>query len=139
MGSCGQSHFEADANTWFPRECCQQDAMWDSRTPDLLKMEAIGQEMIALSSKTCLLQQGDPFKMSCQGINKRLVLDQATMFRNALFDHKIGSATNPGLRARNNTINSYRQEKVGFGYCYCKWKLSEDGVSTDALDVILRP
>ena len=138
-GHCGQSPFEADANTWFPRECCRQDAMWDRRTPGLFKLEATGQEMIALSSKTYLLQRGDDFKMSCKGINKRSVLDPATMFRKALFDREIGSATNLGFRARNNTIYSYRQEKVGFGYFYCKRKLSEDGVSTEPLDIVLRP
>ena len=95
--------------------------------------------MMALSSKTYFLQQGDGFKMSCKGVNKRAVTDPATLFRKALFDREMGSATNLGFRARNNTVYSYRQEKVGFGYFYCKRKLAEDGVSTTPLDIVLRP
>ncbi len=40
--------------------------------------------MIALSSKTYLLQQVDEFKISRKGINKRAVTDPAT--QQALFD-----------------------------------------------------
>ncbi len=35
MGNCGQSPFEADDHTWFPRACCRRDAMWDRQTPGL--------------------------------------------------------------------------------------------------------
>jgi len=137
--SCYDNNFIADHETWFPRECCQKHIKYDKRTPGLFKLEAQGEEMYALCSKTYLLKAGNDFKVTCKGINKSAVIDPLTIFREALIEKKTVSAHNRGFRARDNTIYSYMQERIGFGYFYCKRRVLEDGVTTEPLDMVLCP
>ena len=120
MQSCAVNKFFASDDHWFPRECCEKHIKHDKRTPGLFKLEASGKEMIALNSKTYLLQQENDFKMSCKGINKLSVENPLKIFHNCLFDKQTAGGSNRGFRARENTIFSYTQEKRGFGYFYSK-------------------
>ena len=72
-GLCHTEDIEANELTWFPRECCEKHAKRDRRTPGLFKLEASGDTMYALSSKTYLLKDGKDYKMSAKGVNKSFV------------------------------------------------------------------
>ena len=137
--NCANTDQIADTNIFFPRECCNTHIRFDKRTPGLFKLEASGDEMVALSSKTYLLRDGECYKMSCKGINKTAVKEPMTTFKDALFNRKTISASNRGFRARKNTIYSYQQERSGFSYFYCKRKLLNDGINTAPLDLTLCP
>ena len=137
--SCHEVNYLADERTWFPRECCQTHIKYDKRTPGLFKLEASGQEMIALSSKTYLLRDGESCKISCKGVNKNSLLEPLPIFHSVLNEKRSVSTVNRGFRAVNNFIYSYEQEKVGFGYFYCKRTVLEDGISTAPLDIVLCP
>ncbi len=109
---------------WFPHECCQKHANYDRRTPGLFKLEASGDEMICLSSKTYLLKSGREYKLSCKGVSKATIQDVGSIFKRALFQKENVYVTNKGFRARENGVCTYRQTKLGFGYFYCKRLLS---------------
>ena len=102
----------------------------ERRTPGLYKLEGQGKEMVALCSKTYILQEGEQTKMSCKGINKKEVIDPMQKFHQVLSTHHSVSGTNRGFRVRDNTMFTYEQKKNGFGYFYCKRKVMADGVST---------
>ena len=138
-GFCNDNSFIADSVTWFPRECCDKHIKHDKRTPGLFKLEASGEEIIALSSKTYVLKSGDTFKLSCKGINKKSVTNPLPMFSQALKEKKVVSATNIGFRCYKSTIYSYTQQRAGFGYFYSKRKVLSDGVNTEPLDITLCP
>ena len=137
--SCNNENFCANEEHWFPRECCEKHIAYDKRSRGLFKLEAQGEAMFALSSKTYLLQQQNGIKMSCKGINKRSVTDPLAIFKDALFEKKSVSAQNMGFRVKNNTIYSYTQHRKGFGYFYCKREVMEDGLSTRPLQKVLCP
>ena len=46
---------------------------------------------------------------------------------------------NRGFRARDNTMYTYSQQRVGFGYFYCKRKVEDVGIHTSPLDLVLSP
>ena len=49
-------------------QCCKDKELFDKWTPGLFKLEASGEEMIGLSSKTHLLTSKESCKFSCKGI-----------------------------------------------------------------------
>lgn len=49
------------------------------------------------------------------------------------------SATNLGFRMHRNEMHSYTEERIGFGYFYCKRKILNDGINTEPLDMWLEP
>ena len=57
-GHCNDQNYDAE-NHFLPRECCQTHKKHDKRTPGLFKLEAEGQSMVALCSKTYALKQCD--------------------------------------------------------------------------------
>ena len=46
---------------------------------------------------------------------------------------------NFGIKSKGNTMLTYRQAKIGFNYFYVKHKVLHAGVSTDPLDLVLKP
>ena len=112
---------------------------YDRRTPGLFKVEAEGDELISLCSKTYFLKQKDSFKMSCKGINKANVVDPYGIYSKVLQDKISLPGTNSGFRARDNTIYTYTQERTGFSYFYCKREVCADGISTKPLNLVLCP
>ena len=69
-GHCTNEAYDAE-NHFFPRECCAVHRKHDKRTPGLFKLEAEGNSMIALCSKTYALKQQDgSCKISTKGINR---------------------------------------------------------------------
>lgn len=104
-------------------------------------MEAEGEEMIALCSKTYLLKQGEKCKLTCKGINKNAVDDPIQIFQKVLEEQSTYSAPKPnkGFRAKDNTMFSYTQSKNGFGYFYCKREVHPNGIDTKPLGLTLCP
>ena len=139
FGNCNSTVAEKDV--WFPRQCCEIHAKYDRRTVGLFKLEAEGNEMIALCSKTYLLQQekNEDYKMSCKGIQKKVVKSPLEIFQHVLTSKKSVSKTNIGFRTRENSMATYQQEKTGFSYTYVKRKVSEDGIHTIPLEIMLSP
>ena len=119
--------------------CCKKQEKYDRITPGLFKLEASGEEMIALSPKTYLLKQKDTCKFSCKGVNKSRVINPERIFKSVLNDKVTNSVTNMGFRVKYSSVFSYHQIRSGFNYFYCKRKILNDGISTIPLDVTLCP
>ena len=139
-GFCTNDPYNADnIHHWFPRTCCPKHNKHDNRTPGLFKIEFEGEEIIGLSSKTYLVRQGDKVKFSSKGVNKQHVENPLHTFRTVLNSQKSACGKNYGFRLDHNQICTYAQVKQAFPYLYCKRKLSQDGISSSPLDIILQP
>ena len=141
LNLCHLDRIEASTEYWFPRECCTKHKMYDKRESGLFKLEAEGDEMIALCSKTYVLKQGETFKLTCKGINKNTVPEPLPIFYRVLDEKDTFSAPYPntGFRQRDNTMFTYTQSRNGFGYFYCKREVSADGIHTKPLNMELTP
>ena len=135
---CGRVH-DADADTFFPRTCCRKDMLFDKRGEGLFKEEMIGGEMVALCSKTYVIERDGQIKLSCKGINKKSVRDPMNMMKKVLSTDKRESGINMGFRDCENTIFTYTQKRVGFNYFYCKREIEQDGIHTSPLKMVLTP
>ena len=137
-GKCSQVH-EADSGTFFPRTCCLRDEKFCRRSPGLFKKEFSGESMIALCSKTYIIDNEGQYKVSCKGVNKNSVSDPVGIMTKVLQDRVSQSYVNRGFRAKDNTMFTYSQQRVGFNYFYCKRKVESDGIHTSPLDLVLSP
>ena len=124
---------------WFPRDCCDKHRAHDKRTPGLFKLEAEGDEMIALSSKPYILKSATDEKIGCKGVNQNSLINPILLYRNVLQNQISISGSNKGFRSKNNTIFTYEQSRAGLTYFYCKREVLSDGVSTKPLDLVLSP
>ena len=61
------------------------------------------------------------------------------IMKNVLATEKRASGVHQGFRARENTIFTYTQQRVGFNYFYVKRKIGEDGIHSTHLDLVLNP
>ncbi len=137
-GMCDAAH-NSPLNRWLPRTCCTDHSKFDKRVPGLFKTEYVADEMISLCSKTYLARSGDSVKFSSKGVSKRYVQNPFDTFRSVLFTRQPASGTNMGFRSRDNGICTYRQERTGFSYFYCKRRVLDDGIHTVPLDIELCP
>jgi ribA/ribD-fused uncharacterized protein len=138
-GYCHVDEIEANDQFWFPRTCCGDHKFFDRRTSGLFKLEFQGSKSICLCSKTYIVQDGDKYKMSTKGLNKKSVNQPYDKFEHVLQSGQGVSVINRGFRSRNNQIHTYEQERKGLTYFYCKRKVLEDGIGTEPLDLILSP
>ena len=130
------------SNQWFPRECCERHKLFDKRTPGVFKLEAEGDEMVALSSKTYLLILDlltEKYKISSKGVNPKAIIDPIIAYQEVLRTQKPKSGRNKGFRIKNNTIYTYEQDRAGLTYLYPKRIVLSDGVNTSPLDITLSP
>ena len=72
-------------------------------------------------------------------LTKKTVSDPIEIMSKVLEDQISRSSVNRGFRARNNTMFTYSQTRVGFNYFYCKRKILNDGIHTSPLDLVLSP
>ncbi|KAJ8300697.1 hypothetical protein KUTeg_022216 [Tegillarca granosa] len=79
------------------------------------------------------------YKFSSKGVSKRNVKTPMYTFKRVLKTGLSKSSTNRGFRTRNNTIDTYTQNRRGFGYFYCKRVVGDDGCTTSPLDITLCP
>ncbi|VDI17856.1 Hypothetical predicted protein [Mytilus galloprovincialis] len=140
-GFCNRQDVEADNTVhWFPIICCYMHAKYDKRTPGLFKLEFEGDEMIGLCSKSYIVsnpeesREENRVKLSCKGVNKNTIVNPLDMFRSVPQTRRSKSSINMGFRPKNNTIFTYRQEKIDWNYLYIK---RADGIHTDPLDITL--
>ncbi len=125
---------------WFPRRCCDRHELYDKRTPGLLKLEFEGDLFIGLASKTYLVQnEAGKTKFSSKGLNKRLIENPLAMFQTVMETEEPVSGFNVGFRAKDNTVFTYQQEKLGLPFLYVKREVLADNVTTVPLDIILDP
>ena len=140
--SCYNDGRQVDSRTghWFPRECCREHIAYDRRTPGLFKLEASGDYMVCLSSKTYMLRDGDNrAKFSCKGVQKRRIDEPEAIYRGVIHSTASHEVENIGFRARANTIQTYRQRKTGFSYFYVKREVCPNGVDTKPISLTLTP
>ena len=95
--------------------------------------------MIALCSKTYVIDNEGEYKVSCKGVNKNTVSDPVGIRTKVLKEHTSQSSVNQGFRAKDNTMFTYSQCRVGFNYFYCKRKVENDGIHTSPLNLVLTP
>ena len=132
--------FRANSEHWFPRECCNTHKKYDKRERGLFKLEASGNELIALASKTYHLSRDNaPDSVKAKGINKSALVNPRDMYMAALKDRQTGSAENVGFRAVKNSIMTYTQTRAGFNFFYAKRKVLANGIDTVPLKMILNP
>ena len=93
----------------------------------LFNLESSGTEMVCLSSKTYVHGHMSKIQDPLQTLNS--VLESGNSI----------SVGNVGFRARNNTVRRYTQDRVGFGYFYCKREVLADGIRTKPLNLVLAP
>jgi hypothetical protein len=138
-GQCDRR--DVNANThWFPRQCCSNHVKRDARTPGLFKTEYQGDEMVALCSKTYIISQSpDKYKLSCKGINKRNITQPLDTYKSVIQTQVPISKENVGFAIKNNSVFTYRQNRCGFTYFYCKREVLDDGINTKPLDIVLTP
>lgn len=122
---------------WLPRTSPPEAARYDKRTPGLFKEEFRGTVMIALASKTYVIQDEESrkCKLSCKGAMKSRVQDPLQLYKDVLDTKTPKTATNTGFRKRNGVIHTYVQKRKAFAYEYFKRKVLDDGVSTEVLDI----
>ena len=130
---------EADSDTFFPRMCCHRDSQFDKRTPALYKTESTGRFMIALCSKPYVIDNEGQYKLSCKGVNKKSISNPVSVMSNVLQSHISQSSVNRGFRAKDNTMYTYSQQRIGFNYFHGKRVVQEDGIHTAPLDLVLSP
>ena len=138
-GQCNEDPHTPDEGHFLPRNCCQKHKKFDSRTPGLFKLEAEGEHMIGLCSKTYVLRHSDQIKISAKGLNKGRLQDPMQVFKAVLTHGESASAVNRGFRAKNNSIYTYEQERRAITYFYCKRRVLDDGIHTCPLSITLCP
>ena len=112
---------DASTDNWFPRECCDKHRQYDRRTPGLFKLEASGNYMTCLTSKTYLLRDDEQndIKFSSKGVQKQRLLSMhggkdgvLGLFKDVLRTKQPHEVLNVGFRARQSTMQTYRQRKT---------------------------
>ena len=106
----------------------------------LMKVEAIGSEILALSAKTYVLDmEQEGYKIGCKGANKNRVINPLETYREVLETKEDRHVTNHGFRVIGNDMLTYLQKKKAFSYFYCKREVMDDGFSTKPLDIVMSP
>ena len=138
-GACHLDTIEADGTYWFPRTCCPPHALYDKRTPGLMKLEASGHLLICLAAKTYFLANDRGNKLSCKGANKSAVTNPQEQVLRVLNTKNSEYCTNRGIRELNGEMVTYELRKVAFSYFYCKREVLADGIHTRPLNIMLNP
>lgn len=100
-------------------------------------MEWEGDGLIGLAAKTYFCYNAANPKLdkySSKGVNKTIQLTREH-FLSVLNSKQPVRCTNKGFIMKNNTVLTYRMEKDGLSYLYCKRKVLNDGISTTYLDI----
>ena len=125
---------------WFPRKCCEKHIAFDRRYCGIFGLEFKGYKMVALCSKSYIIEdEYGKQKISCKGISKKAVDQPMEKFENTLTSTVANTSHNVGFRLNNGEMYTYDQTKIGFNYFYCKREVMSDGVSTKPLNLLLCP
>ena len=136
-GHCGENDFEEH---YLLRQCCQKCKKYDARKPGCFKVEATGNAILSLCSKSYILQNDKgEFKIGCKGVQKaRLLRDNPMQRYRDVLENKVPCCvSNMGFRLHGNSIHTYEQQKIGLAYFYVKREVCNDGRTTKPLQLTL--
>ena len=122
---------------WHPENCCILEYKRESRTPGKWKIEAEGEQMICLNSKTYILNSKNSInpKISSKGLSKTNSFSFGD-FSSVLSTQKGVAGENRGFKITpDKSIYSYKQKRTGLSYLYIKRIVLEDGISTIPLNL----
>ncbi len=123
---------------WQPHDCCIRKFKEESRTPGKWKLEASGDEMICLNSKTYILQNQSTAstKQSTKGVSKVQNNYCIQNFKTVLESQDSQSGINRGIKSdKHKDLVTYTQSRTALTYMYIKRKVLEDGVNTEPLEL----
>ena len=122
---------------WSPDECCQKAYTFNSRSPGKWKIEAEGNEMICLNSKTYILKNEETAKkkISTKGVSKTQNNFEIDHFQSVLETQKSISGVNKGIKTtKAKNLFTYNQTKTALSYLYIKRRVLQDGINTEPLN-----
>ena len=129
--------FERNKHNWFVTPLAPQG----KRTPGLFKVEFKGNKMIGLCSKSycteLLATENSPaqVKFSMKGVNKGQFKNPMPHYKHVLNTKQNFRACNQGIRAKDESMVTYKQDKNALTYFYPKRKVLADGHTTVPLDI----
>ena len=143
--------FQPDASLyWLPRCCCQRHSTFDSKTPGLFKLEFEGTAMVNLCSKMYAVENADTAqsKHSSKGLSRKAVRDTCLdkggvsvieLYKSVLDSGVNAGGANVGFKVLDNSMVTYTQWRNGICYFYPKRKVLADRVTTEPLEITLKP
>ena len=132
-----REEFENDKHNWFINPRAPQG----KRMPGLFKVEFKGDKIISLCSKSyctekfALESSPGQVKFSMKGVNKGQFKNPMPHYEHVLNTKENFRACNSRIRAKDQSMVTYKQEKNALTYYYPKRKVLEDGRSTVPLDI----
>lgn len=114
---------------WVGDHCCQVTEKYYLRQAGLFHIENISDGIIALCPKAYYCVGENP-KFSAKGVKKaqnKLTEDE---YKDVLFNQKISTCTNRGIRKKGTNLFTYVQTKKGLNYFYGKRIVCSDHVTT---------
>ena len=111
------------------------------RTPLLCKVEFEGDKIISLCSKSYCMEKFSTdstpgqVKFSMKGVNKGQFKNPMSYYEHVLNTKEAFRACNQGIRAKDQTMVTYKQYKNALIYNYPKRKVLADGCITVPLDI----
>lgn len=138
IGFCGPEVISSES-FWFPRECCDEHARYDNRTPGLFKLEYKGKQAVGLCSKTFAIKDDKNVKKSMKGAQHNRMENPYEKMEKVLKTQEAESCSNLGFRAKDNTVYTYEQKRNALPYFYIKRLVHSNGIDTSPLDVTLIP
>ena len=132
-----KEQFEQEKHNWFVTLLVPQG----KRTPGLFKVEFKGDKMIGLCSKSYCTENFatdatlSQIKFSTKGVNKGQFKNPMPHYEHVLNTKENFRACNSGIRAKDQSMVTYKQYKNALTYHYPKWTVLEDGRSTVPLDI----
>ena len=120
-----REEFENDKHNWFVTPLASQGKC----TPGLFKLEFKGDKIVGLCSKSCCTElfptENLPgqVKFSMKGVNKGQFKNPMPHYEHVLNTNENFRACNSGIRAKDQSMVTYRQYKNALTYFYPKRKV----------------
>ena len=119
-----REEFERNKHNWFVTPLAPQG----KRTPGLFKVEFKGDKMIGLCSKSYCTElfatenSSTQIKFSMKGVNKGQFKNPISHYEHVLTTQQNFRARNQGIRAKDESMVTYKQDKNALTYFYPKRK-----------------
>ncbi len=138
----GQCHFREEFRDghFFPRQCCEEHKLYDSKMAGVFHLESVSTKYIALCSKAYVVQETpERVKFSAKGCQKRQMRNVFDTFREVLETGRPHHVVNRGFCVKGKRIHTYEQRKRGLTAFYCKREVLPDLIHTKPLRIAIRP
>ena len=132
-----REEFEQNKHNWFVTPLAPQGKC----TPGLFRVEFKGNRMIGLCTKSYCMElfatENSPtqVKFSMKGVNKGQFKNPMPHYQHVLTTQQDFRAHNQGIRAKDESMVTYKQGKNTLTYFYPKRKVLTDGPTTAPLDM----